>query len=103
MLYGPRAYLRRAARDTVREMNKEFGKLDKPRDTKWSSRGCGVVYEPARGLSPRQYETLELGRALTFSGEGVGESKIIRDYTPTPRKVRPARSKLTRSLSLRSL
>lgn len=109
MLYGPRDYLRRASlaapagsdstktREGVREMNKGFAKLDKPRDRKFSSHGGGVVYEPNKGLSQRQYETLALGRVLTFSGKGVGECEIVTGYVPKARKVNPSRAKLARS------
>ena len=57
MMFGPRDYLRRAslaadasadttkAREGVRKMNAGFAKLAKPRDTKWTSRGGGMVYD----------------------------------------------------------
>lgn len=65
MMYGPRDYLRRATlaapagsdttkqRAGVREMNASFGKLEKPRDQKWTSRGAGVAHTPAPANSRR--------------------------------------------------
>lgn len=86
MLYGPRNYLRRAARaakpetDSTRQragvvaMNKEFIKLEKPRDTRFSSRGGGVVY---KDKSKALYHRRKYYCAIQY--DATPETRLIRN------------------------
>ena len=80
MIDGKPAYL---VGKTAKARNKRFPKLAKPRDTRWISRGSGVVYTT---LTPRQqarkealrYERLSLDALQIAYDTNVGEQRLIK-------------------------
>lgn len=61
--------------NSAQERNKRFGKMPKRGNIKYSSMGCGVVYDGKRGMGKRAYYHLQIATCLK------------RDFTPSAPKL----------------
>jgi len=72
-------------KDTAANRNRRFDKPAKPKDTQWRSAGSGVVYEPAKGSSRRQYRGKQYNRIATNMWADVRDASL-ETFAPIVRK-----------------
>lgn len=77
-----------------------FPKLEKPRETKWTSRGGGMTHDGKRGLSRIAYERKRVAHCVRRVDDNVGEIRLIRaeDMPPrAPNTAKPSKARHARA------